>query len=225
MVEDNLVPYFMPSLSAVLVAAEDKKCEPLTYDEAISIRDDAQCIMMEKSDAHKMDESRGYKDLDPENLWYEWQMLRREMQRKPDIDPGPSFAQINSADAGYQRATEMAQKTVNDLIRIINSPSYGPFIAMIKIKLSDGDKSVFMWLSVVDHADDQFTGKIFEAPEFFPNVKVGQSFTVPISDIVDWMYNENGVLNGGFSIRHHRSTLPEQEKTVLDEHLGVTRYA
>jgi hypothetical protein len=35
----DLVPYFMPSLSAILVNAEDKKGSPLEYDEVVEIRD------------------------------------------------------------------------------------------------------------------------------------------------------------------------------------------
>ena len=62
-----LVPVFIPSLSAVLVAAEDKKGAPLTESEVIQIRDKSPCIMMEREDAAKLVESRGYRDVDPEN--------------------------------------------------------------------------------------------------------------------------------------------------------------
>jgi hypothetical protein len=28
------------------------------------------------------------RDVDPENCWYDFQMLRRELGRRPDVDPG-----------------------------------------------------------------------------------------------------------------------------------------
>jgi hypothetical protein len=36
-------PVFVPALFEVLLSAEDKKGEPLTYDEVITIRDNATC--------------------------------------------------------------------------------------------------------------------------------------------------------------------------------------
>ena len=89
MTEDaDLIPVFVPALGAILIAAEDQKGTPLTADEVISIRDKAACVMMSTSRAERLAESRGYDDIDPENCWYEWQMLRRELNRRPDLDPG-----------------------------------------------------------------------------------------------------------------------------------------
>ncbi|MBM4089700.1 MAG: hypothetical protein FJ276_09770 [Planctomycetes bacterium] len=45
----NLVPRFIPALAAILLAAEDKKGEPLSHDEVLSTRDNATCIMMTAS--------------------------------------------------------------------------------------------------------------------------------------------------------------------------------
>jgi hypothetical protein len=61
------VPVFIPALGTLLIHAEDLKGEPLSYGEVIRIRDKAACIMMRTEDARKLDESRGYRDIDPEN--------------------------------------------------------------------------------------------------------------------------------------------------------------
>ena len=94
----QLVPVFMPSLSALLLHAEDLKGEPLTADEVLKIRDNAACIMMRPDHAGKMDDSRGYRDIAPENCWYDWQHLRRELGRKPDLEP--AFTPIPAAAKG-----------------------------------------------------------------------------------------------------------------------------
>ena len=57
--DEQLVPVFVPALSATLLAAEDKKSAPLTHDEVTRIRDKSPCIMMTAADARKMDDSRG----------------------------------------------------------------------------------------------------------------------------------------------------------------------
>ncbi|OYW19053.1 MAG: hypothetical protein B7Z52_04120, partial [Burkholderiales bacterium 12-64-5] len=55
-------------------AAEDKKGAPLTKEEVHTIRDSGACIMLKTVDARKMDDSRGYRDIDPENCWHDWQV-------------------------------------------------------------------------------------------------------------------------------------------------------
>ncbi len=77
--EESLVPVFMPSLASVLVSSERRKGSELTYDEVIEIRDKCVCVMVPSAHVHSIEESRGYRDLDPENCWEEWQQLRAEL--------------------------------------------------------------------------------------------------------------------------------------------------
>src|SRR4051794_12441073 len=110
---EELVPVFIPALGPLLIHAEDLKGKPLTFDEVIRIRDKAACIMMRTEHAHKLDESRGYRDIDPENCWFDWQHLRREMGRKPDLDPGPRTNLIRSSDPEYQQTIRDARATLD----------------------------------------------------------------------------------------------------------------
>lgn len=77
--DEPLVLVFVPALVAVLHHAETEKGEPLTEDEVIAIRDNAVCITVRHSQAQAMESKRGYPDLDPENVWQEWQAVRSEL--------------------------------------------------------------------------------------------------------------------------------------------------
>ena len=68
----------VPALMAVLLALETEKGAPLTEDEVIRARDNAEAIAMPKSAFDAVTEGRGYLDLDPENIWEEWLEFRRE---------------------------------------------------------------------------------------------------------------------------------------------------
>jgi hypothetical protein len=57
----------------VLVALERQKGSPLTELEVLKARDGAICMSMRISAAREMAEKRGYRDLDPRNVWAEWQ--------------------------------------------------------------------------------------------------------------------------------------------------------
>ena len=92
--DEELIPVFVPSLSAVLLNTENEKGQPLTYEEVIQLRDNASCKMAGHEQIARLAESRGYEDIDPENCWYDWQHLRRELGREPELDPGPNTSSI-----------------------------------------------------------------------------------------------------------------------------------
>lgn len=78
MSDEQLVPVFMPPLATLLAAAEAQKQAPLTPHEAEQLRDEAVCIMMKAEDAAEMQTSRGYRDVEPEDVWADWHRLRVE---------------------------------------------------------------------------------------------------------------------------------------------------
>lgn len=76
----QLVPVFVPALGSLLLSLEERKGSPLTEDEVKDARDKAVCVMLRLSASKQLDEKRGYRDLDPENVWLEWLAFRTEAQ-------------------------------------------------------------------------------------------------------------------------------------------------
>ncbi|RCS44741.1 DUF2314 domain-containing protein [Bremerella cremea] len=218
----NLIPMFIPSLGAILIAAEDKKGEPLTNNEVLSIRDNAACIMMRHSDAAKLAESRGYDDIDPDNCWYDWQMLRRELDRKPKLDPGARVDMFSASDPAYQECVAKARESLDEFRSMI--PRYDSHSCLIKTRLDDGQSSGFVWLFNTTISGNSFTAELFEVPPSVSLLKVGQVLEVAFADVIDWMINDDGTLHGGFTLRYHRAKLPPDERAEFDAHVGVTKY-
>lgn len=75
--QGRLIIYPVPSLVAVLLNRERAKGSPLTEEEVRHIADNCQAIMMLPDIARLMDKQRGYRDIDPENCWQEWQQVRK----------------------------------------------------------------------------------------------------------------------------------------------------
>lgn len=63
----------VPSLIATLLAAQDKRRTPLTEEDVLRIRDAAPAIAMPLFAYEEVTAVRGYRDIDPENAWEEWQ--------------------------------------------------------------------------------------------------------------------------------------------------------
>jgi hypothetical protein len=69
----------VPALVAVLLNKENEKGSALTETEVLEIRDNAVSIAMPVDVKEQIDESRGYTDIDPENVWEEWLVARLEL--------------------------------------------------------------------------------------------------------------------------------------------------
>jgi len=76
---DETVLWFIPSLVATLLHAEQLKGSPLTQAEVLRIRDNAQVVAVRLADVPDLEEKRGYQDLDPERCWEQWQQARKQL--------------------------------------------------------------------------------------------------------------------------------------------------
>lgn len=76
--ENPVVPVFIPALGVLLLSIEKQKGSPLTEEEVADARNRAVCMMMPLSVKQEMEEKRGYRDIDPQNVWPEWLAFRAE---------------------------------------------------------------------------------------------------------------------------------------------------
>jgi hypothetical protein len=76
---DDLIITPVPALVAILLAKEREKGTALTREEVEEITDKAECIAMPRHARKKVDESRGYEDIDPEQAWEQWQIARKDL--------------------------------------------------------------------------------------------------------------------------------------------------
>ncbi len=71
--EEQLVPVPMPALVSLLISKQNEKEQLLTEAEVLDIRDNMVCIVLSVPRIKELEQSRGYADLNPENVWDEWQ--------------------------------------------------------------------------------------------------------------------------------------------------------
>lgn len=70
--EKILCMHFVPELALVLTWKEKEKGMDLTEKEVLETLGKAVAIMVSIEDKIKLDQARGYRDLDPDNIWQEW---------------------------------------------------------------------------------------------------------------------------------------------------------
>lgn len=76
---EQLVPSFVPPLASLLAAAATKKGSRLTEMEVNQLRDSAACIMVPRATYDKLQESREFRDIEPENAWADWHRLEAQL--------------------------------------------------------------------------------------------------------------------------------------------------
>ena len=222
--DEELAPLFIPSLSAILLAAEKKKGSPLSKEEVLNIRDNSTTIMTPKSMIKSMAEQRGYKDVDPENCWNEWQLLRKSLNTEAEETSDHEAVVMDnpSENPAMRNAEEKARATLDQFRQIIKKyPDTSP---MIKIRIEDVNATSRMWLFVDKVKSSGFKAHLFEVPPDFEKYQAGDSFTVKDTEILDWMINNNGEVNGAYTIRVQRESMSEKKRKEMDEYMGIDKY-
>jgi hypothetical protein len=74
---EPLVAVFVPPLLELLFLAERELGRPLVEAEVWALRDKANCVALGESAAKALFAKRGHADIDPENAWQKWQIVRR----------------------------------------------------------------------------------------------------------------------------------------------------
>jgi hypothetical protein len=84
-INTDLVPVFIPSLASVFMRHELDEGRPLTENEVIAIRQGSIAVELSRSEALRLEDRRGYKDVDPARCWETWRNLRNKMKPKQKI--------------------------------------------------------------------------------------------------------------------------------------------
>lgn len=143
----------------------------------------------------------------------------------------PRFTAIRSDDPELQQAYAHAAATVSLFQGLVQRA--GSHISSAKLRFRDPDLSeelgedrfLFLWLTSIHYheAERIFSGAFFEVPsELTKWHQVGQRLGFEADAIFDWMVNDGGRLNGGFTLRVTRARLPEAGRARYDEYTGVT---
>jgi hypothetical protein len=73
---EKLIITCIPSLVSTLLRLEEEKGSPLMEHEVLSIRDAAPAVALPVESASAVEKERGYRDIDLDNCWEEWQRYR-----------------------------------------------------------------------------------------------------------------------------------------------------
>jgi uncharacterized protein YegJ (DUF2314 family) len=128
---------------------------------------------------------------------------------------------VTEEDAIMNQAIETAGKTIDnfDIALISKNPAYTDFAIKKKFPTPAGGDE-HMWIAGITLDKGIYKGYINNEAEETTEVKYGDTVLVRKDEITDWMYLDNNVLKGGYTIRAIRKKMSKAERRSLDESLG-----
>ena len=89
-----------------------------------------------------------------------------------------------------------AQSTLADFLKVAAAPKPGTLGFSLKVAVREGERVEYFWITPFTNNGSQFSGEINNTPRVVHSVKLGQTAQ---SDIVDWLYIENGMMRGNYT--------------------------
>lgn len=128
-------------------------------------------------------------------------------------DPEMIVAMQQARDSFNQFWTVLSE----DYRRII--PIYTD--AMVKASFAVPDKQgrfEHMWVSNIEYDGTTITGTLESIPEDIPTLSKGDQVQFSLSQVSDWIYEEDGVAQGAFTVKLIRQRMSEKERIEHDSH-------
>jgi len=94
---------------------------------------------------------------------------------------------MSDEDPAMQKAMQRARAGLDDFLRKAGSPPLNTDQYSVKVRVSEGDKQEYLWISNLKAQGDLWSGRIDNLP-MIRSVKKGQSYSFTKTEIVDWTY-------------------------------------
>jgi uncharacterized protein YegJ (DUF2314 family) len=103
-------------------------------------------------------------------------------------------ATVADTDPAMAAAMHKAQSTLADFLKVAAAPKPGTQGFSLKVAVREGERVEYFWITPFTNNGIRFSGEINNTPRVVHSVKLGQTITFAQSDIVDWLYIENGMM-------------------------------
>jgi uncharacterized protein YegJ (DUF2314 family) len=118
------------------------------------------------------------------------------------------------------QAVKTAQSTFDKFLERFRNPQPGDEDFNVKVKIEDKNGVEHFWLGDLKLDSEPYSGVIGNDPEIVKNVKFGQEYSFPRSDISDWMYMANGKMQGNYTLRVIMKSMSEDEAAEIKKNIG-----
>lgn len=110
-------------------------------------------------------------------------------------------------------AIAKAKSKVDEFIAVLQAKDADSF--SVKAPITDEHGTEHFWITGVNYAGGEFSGKIGNEPGIVANVKMGDDWKVKRDEISDWMFMRGERIHGGFTIDPLLGSYPQDQADEL----------
>src|SRR5262245_35091904 len=118
-------------------------------------------------------------------------------------------------------ALRKARETLPAFLALSLAPqsTMSAFSVKVAVPTPKGDE--YFWIGQFKRDGERYTGRLDNTPRWATWLKEGQVFDFSESEIVDWMYLEDGRMKGNFTFCALMKDEPKKDAAVMIRRLGV----
>jgi uncharacterized protein YegJ (DUF2314 family) len=106
---------------------------------------------------------------------------------------------VTTGDPAMAKAVAAARQTLPGFFALASHPTPGTSRFAVKVGLGPKGNQEFFWIAPFSVSGDQLTGRLANEPERVEGYTKGQTITVPVAEVTDWMYFEGQRMKGNYS--------------------------
>lgn len=125
---------------------------------------------------------------------------------------------VDSEDTEMNGAMAEARNTLEDFWAEREKQGEG-FQGVLKVYFADrGEdlKGEHMWVRVTDYTPEEISGILLSTPGWLKSVREGDEVRFPYSRVSDWLYVEDGMARGAYTVKLLRSRMSPAERRSHD---------
>lgn len=129
---------------------------------------------------------------------------------------------VRRSDPDMEAAFGQARATLDTFFALVNARRPTITSMAVKVGVSDGGEREYFWISPFTERDGRLFGTINNTPVVVRNVSLGQTIAFDKSEVVDWLYRENGKMFGNFTLCAMAKREPPEKAEALRREYGMT---
>ena len=132
---------------------------------------------------------------------------------------GEQIVGVSQDDEEMNAAMQKARDTMQQFMTKMNAAGQ-EFDGMLKVYFDEPgvDDGEHMWVIVSQANSPNFKGTLISTPGWLTSVKNGDEVDFDLSRISDWLYIEDGLANGAYTVQLLRSRMSDAERRDHDSH-------
>ncbi len=123
---------------------------------------------------------------------------------------------VEGDDILMNSAIAKAKQTFKDFDTAYKNGHFDTSQFSIKVRFNTEIGGEHIWTYSITLQNGNYYGTVDEDAEATDKVKAGDRVKITIDNLSDWMYNDNGVLRGGYTIKVLRNRMTPSERAAFD---------